>query len=65
MSHKILPEYEKLLQIARGNKKENSVFFQKLKKTNLKISMWLQMNFTKRHFKILFQNNISSPIDEL
>lgn len=32
MPHKILPEYEKLLQMARGNKKENSIFFKKLKK---------------------------------
>ncbi len=32
MQHKIPPEYEKLLQIARGNQKENKAFFQKLKK---------------------------------
>ena len=32
MRHKILPEYEKLLQMARGNRKENKAFFQRLKK---------------------------------
>ena len=32
MGHTILPEYEKLLQIARGKKNENKSFFQKLKK---------------------------------
>ncbi len=36
MSHKIHPDYEKLLQIARGNKKENSLFFKKLKKNKPK-----------------------------
>ena len=32
MPHNIPLEYEKLLQIARGNRKENKAFFQKLKK---------------------------------
>ena len=32
MTNTIPPEYEKLLQIARGNRKENNAFFQKLKK---------------------------------
>ena len=32
MLHKILPEYEKILQVARGKRKGNKSFLQKLKK---------------------------------
>lgn len=53
MSHKILPEYEKLLQIAQANKKENKAFLQKLKKQKPKDLDIVTNNFHDTAFQTI------------
>ena len=43
MSHKILPEYEKLLQTAKANQKENKAFLQKLKKQKINLRLIIRI----------------------